>query len=277
MTEDNPGWRVFFNLLKCLYHNHPVKIDIAGTVESIAKIDADLLYKCYGTFYNLHNMVLSIAGNVKTDEVIKIADELLIPTKDKKLETVFEEEPYGIVQKEVVQKMPVGTPIFHIGFKSNALIGYEGLKAEMEAYVAVNVIADAFSELYKELMDDGLVNNSFSTEVFNGDGYFTVIFAGESKDPREVLNRIKMAINKAKKDGLNREHFDVIKKATYGSTIREFNNVDSVANLLINNYFSNLSPFDGVKILSQMTYEDVQSCLIERFDTENVAISIIES
>jgi predicted Zn-dependent peptidase len=76
---------------------------------------------------------------------------------------------------------------------------------------------------------------------------------------------------------LNREHFDVIKKATYGSTIREFNNVDSVANLLINNYFSNLSPFDGVKILSQMTYEDVQSCLIERFDTENVAISIIES
>ena len=147
----------------------------------------------------------------------------------------------------------------------------------MEAYVAVNVIADAFSELYKELMDDGLVNNSFSTEVFNGDGYFTVIFAGESKDPREVLNRIKMAINKAKKDGLNREHFDVIKKATYGSTIREFNNVDSVANLLINNYFSNLSPFDGVKILSQMTYEDVQSCLIERFDTENVAISIIES
>lgn len=277
MTEDNPGWRVFFNLLKCLYHNHPVKIDIAGTVESIAKIDADLLYKCYNTFYNLHNMVLSIAGNVKTDEVIKIADELLIPTKDKKLETVFEEEPYGIVQKEVVQKMPVGTPIFHIGFKSNALIGYEGLKAEMEAYVAVNVIADAFSELYKELMDDGLVNNSFSTEVFNGDGYFTVIFAGESKDPREVLNRIKMAINKAKKDGLNREHFDVIKKATYGSTIREFNNVDSVANLLINNYFSNLSPFDGVKILSQMTYEDVQSCLIERFDTENVAISIIES
>ncbi len=277
MTEDNPGWRVFFNLLKCLYHNHPVKIDIAGTVESIAKIDADLLYKCYGTFYNLHNMVLSIAGNVKTDEVIKIADELLIPTKDKKLETVFEEEPYGIVQKEVVQKMPVGTPIFHIGFKSNALIGYEGLKAEMEAYVAVNVIADAFSELYKELMDDGLVNNSFSTEVFNGDGYFTVIFAGESKDPREVLNRIKMAINKAKKDGLNREHFDVIKKATYGSTIREFNNVDSVANLLINNYFSNLSPFDGVKILSQMTYEDVQSCLVERFDTENVAISIIES
>ncbi|PMZ61504.1 insulinase family protein, partial [Pseudomonas sp. FW306-2-11AA] len=45
MTNDNPEWRVFFNMLRCMYHEHPVKIDIAGTVESIAKIDADLLYK----------------------------------------------------------------------------------------------------------------------------------------------------------------------------------------------------------------------------------------
>lgn len=52
MCNDNPEWRVFFNLLSCLYENHPVKIDIAGTVESIAEIDADLLYKCYNTFYN---------------------------------------------------------------------------------------------------------------------------------------------------------------------------------------------------------------------------------
>ena len=58
MCNDNPGNRVFYNMLRCLYHEHPVKIDIAGTVESIQKIDADLLYKCYNTFYNLHNMVL---------------------------------------------------------------------------------------------------------------------------------------------------------------------------------------------------------------------------
>ena len=45
MYDDNPGWRVMFNLLKGMYHNHPVRIDIAGTVESIAQIDADLLYK----------------------------------------------------------------------------------------------------------------------------------------------------------------------------------------------------------------------------------------
>ena len=89
MCDDNPNWRVFFNLLNCLYHNHPVKIDIAGTVESIAEIDAELLYKCYNTFYNLNNMVLSIAGNINAEEVLEICDKYLKPCDDKGLETVF--------------------------------------------------------------------------------------------------------------------------------------------------------------------------------------------
>ena len=50
MTNDNPEWLVFFNMLSGMYHSHPVKIDIAGTVESISHIDADLLYRCYNTF-----------------------------------------------------------------------------------------------------------------------------------------------------------------------------------------------------------------------------------
>ena len=77
MYDDNAGWRVFFNMLQGMYHNHPVKIDIAGTVESIAQINADLLYQCYNTFYNLNNMVLSIAGNIDEDKILEMCDKLL--------------------------------------------------------------------------------------------------------------------------------------------------------------------------------------------------------
>ena len=77
MYDDNAGWRVFFNMLQGMYQNHPVKIDIAGTVESIAKINADLLYQCYNTFYNLNNMVLSIAGNIDEDRILEMCDRLL--------------------------------------------------------------------------------------------------------------------------------------------------------------------------------------------------------
>mgnify|MGYP002240695831 FL=1 len=74
MYDDDPGWRVFFNMLENLYHSHPVRIDIAGTVESIAQITDDLLYRCYRTFYNLHNMVLVVAGKCTVDQVLESAD-----------------------------------------------------------------------------------------------------------------------------------------------------------------------------------------------------------
>ena len=39
MYQDEPGWESLFALLRAMYHNHPVRIDIAGTVESISHIE----------------------------------------------------------------------------------------------------------------------------------------------------------------------------------------------------------------------------------------------
>ena len=277
MCDDNPSWRVLFNMLNGLYKSHPVKIDIAGTIESIAKIDADLLYKCYNTFYNLNNMVLVVAGNVKADEVIDIADKCLKPSEDIELETVFLDEPDEVVKSEIVDNLPVGTPMFNIGFKVKPRSAYENLKLEMELHVAMNVLSDAASPLYKRLTDEGLINSTFSTEIFNGDGFFTVIFAGESNQPRKVLTEIIREIENVKVNGLDREHYESIKKSTYGQVIREFNNVEAVASTLINSYFAGVNPFDTVKVLSEMTYEDVQKSFCENIDTEKVTLSIVES
>ena len=81
MYDDDPGWRVYFNLLRAIYHKNPVRIDIAGTIESISHINAELLYKCYNSFYNLHNMVLVVCGNVTPEQVLSIANERLKPSK----------------------------------------------------------------------------------------------------------------------------------------------------------------------------------------------------
>ncbi len=276
MTNDNPGWRVLFNMLRCMYHNHPVKIDIAGTVESIAQIDADLLYKCYNTFYNLHNMVLVLAGNVKTDDILEVCDELLKPCENIELETVFPDEPYEIVDSEVSEHLPVGSPIFNIGIKCIPLTGYERLKANMECYIAGSVISDPSSQLYKKLIEQGLVNSTFGYEVFEGDGFFTLIFSGESSDPKKVRDMLIQEIERVKVEGLDRKLYDSIKKSSYGELIMDSNNVEAVASNLISAFMSGTQPYDQIKILSEMTYEDVQSTLVERFDTKNLVLSVIE-
>ena len=276
MYDDNANWRVFFNMLTGIYQNHPVKIDIAGTVESIAKIDADLLYKCYHTFYNLNNMVLSIAGNVNVDEVLKICDELLKPCENLQLQTDFEEEPETVAKKEVTQKLEVATPLFNIGFKVKPSSGIEGIKAEIETNIVLSLIADESSNLYKKLYEDGLINSTFSNEVFNGDGYFCSIFGGESRNPHEVLSKIIAEIERAKVEGLDKDLFESIKKSYYGSQIREYNNVEAVATSMINAKMDGVTPFDIIETIANVTFEDVQKRLLKQLNTENVTISIIE-
>ncbi|MDE6132373.1 MAG: insulinase family protein, partial [Oscillospiraceae bacterium] len=276
MYDDNAGWRVFFNMLQGMYHNHPVKIDIAGTVESIAQINADLLYKCYYTFYNLNNMVLSIAGNVDEDKVLEICDKFLKNNDNPELETAFEDEPETVCKNEVVQRLEISMPMFNIGFKAKPEKGLDALRAEIETNFVLSLLADESSDFYKRLYDEGLINSSCSSEVFSGNGYCCSIFGGESRNPRLVRDKLIEEIERCKKDGFDETRFNNIKKAYYGALIRDLNDAEAIATNLINSGMEKLSAFDAVETVAAVTFEDMAKRLDKQFNTKNVTISIIE-
>ena len=60
MYDDEPGWRLYINTMDCLYKNNTVKLDTAGTVESISHITKETLYSCYNTFYHPSNTIMVI-------------------------------------------------------------------------------------------------------------------------------------------------------------------------------------------------------------------------
>ena len=276
MTNDSPDNRVFFNLLKCMYHSHPVRIDIAGTEESIAQITADMLYKCYDAFYNLNNMVLSVAGNIRADEVLEICDELLRPCEDKELETIFPEEPDEIVQPEIREAQPVGAQIFHYGFKCADCRGQERLQKTLAAYTAASLLTDDASEFYQDLLRRHIINSSFDFDIFNGDGYFSVIFLGESDFPEEVRSALLGEMERWKKEGIDERAFQRLKKSTYGMLIRELNNVDAVANLMLNSHTDGVSPYAAIDTLSELTAQDVMKFVTEELREDRAVLSIIE-
>lgn len=276
MYEDEPGWRVFFNLLTTLYHNHPVRIDIAGTVDSIAKIDDKLLYRCYHTFYNLNNMVLAIAGNFDVEKAIAVMDQKLKPAKELSIERKVVEEPLTIAKRETVQKLEVALPLFYIGFKEKPEEGMALLRAEIETEILLKVIAGSSSRLYRRLYDSGLINDSFGTEIHSGRGYFSGIFAGESKDPRRVYQEILDEIARFCENGLPAEDIEQTKRALYGRAIRSLNDVDDVANLLVSAYFQGVDVFDTVHLIASVTVEDIAKRFATSFASERSAISIVE-
>ena len=73
MMDDTPGWQVFCGLLGGLYRNHPVRVPIAGSVDSIAQITPEVLYTCHRAFYSPKNMVLVVCGTADFDEVCRMA------------------------------------------------------------------------------------------------------------------------------------------------------------------------------------------------------------
>lgn len=75
MYDDSPSWVLLLNLFTIMYKNNPVRINIAGTAQTIAKINADLLYKCYDAFYNPANMFITVCGNVDTERVLEAVEK----------------------------------------------------------------------------------------------------------------------------------------------------------------------------------------------------------
>lgn len=275
MYDDEPNWKVLFNLLCAMYHNNPVKIDIAGTVESIAEIDDKLLYKCYNTFYNLHNMALCIAGKVNPAEVLEIADELLKPAEKIEIERNFPDEPYEIVTDRIEKKLSVAVPVFAIGFKEECKTPERTVKEKIETAILLEILAGATSPLYKELFDEGLINTSFGSEYFTGYGYASVIFEGESHKPEAVFDRLKQEINRLKKDGIQQSDFERARKLLYGRNVMAFNDVEAIANGMIDAFFSSCGLFDEVEIFENVTVQDIERCLANKLDCDNSAISLI--
>ena len=143
-------------------------------------------------------------------------------------------------------------------------------------FTALSVISNPASEFYRKMMEDGLINSSFSNEVFSGDGYFAAISGGESRDPHEVYDRLMNEIERVKKEGIDPALFESIKKYTYGSAIRELESPEQAASLLINSYFSEVTAFDGIKVISEMTCDDVMTAVKNRLNPETAVLSIIE-
>lgn len=275
MVNDNPGSRCFNNLMKALYKNHPIKIDVIGTEESIAKITPELLYQCYNAFYNLGNMVLIAVGNVRTDEVLAVCDEYLKPCTPVVPELCFPEEPKEVVRDEISAVLPVGQPIFMLGFKLPPRTGEEDLRASLLTKLVTDVLTDESSPLYASLLEDGLLNASFGTEIFSGDGFSTLLISGESKNPQAVRERIQAEIVRAAKEGLDRDHFNRTKKVNYGSSLRALNNVESVGEMLFGAYMERVAPFTDIDMLAELTYEDAQSYLETVLAPAPSALSVI--
>ncbi len=279
MYRDNASWRVFFNALNAMYTEHPVKIDIAGTVDSIQEIDKELLYKSYNTFYNPSNMVLVISGDLSFDDIIKTVEksERKDYVKAETIDRNYGNETEEIKTKLVEEEMMISTPIFYMGFKDNflGLTGKKQVKKDVVTNLILEMLFSSSSLFYNKLYDEGLIDSSFGAYYTGKQSYGHSLIVGQSKQPKIVYDRILNMSKKAVEEILVEEDFKRMKKSTIGDFLMGCNSVEFLANNFVDLYFDDFLLIDYLDLLESIEYKDILDRFKEHFKQENVVLSII--
>jgi predicted Zn-dependent peptidase len=282
MYQDDPNWRVFFNALKAMYHEHPVRVDIAGTIDSIHKITKEDLYQCYNTFYSPENMVVFIIGDIDEKKVVSTIEKNLKKQgslSGKEIQRIYPEEKDAIVQERIEDKLDVSIPLFNIAFKDtkNRLNESERLEKDIAMKILLDMIFGKSSELYRQLYDEGLINDTFGSEYVGEIDYSYSILGGESQNPDQVLEKVLTYLALLKKNGLNKEDFERIKKKQIGKYLQYYNSIEFIATTFIDYYFKDINIFDYIEQLKDIEFETIERRFEEHFNVQQCVLSTVSA
>lgn len=276
MYDDHPGWQVYMNAMKCLYNQNPIRIDIAGTIESISKINKETLYNCYNTFYHPSNMAMVICGDFEPEEMIKEIKKRLLPKENQgEIKRIYPEESTQIAKKEIEKTMEVSNPLFMIGFKDN-IEKENKVKKHIAIEILLELLLGASSSLYKEMYENGYLLNQPDLDYEFGEQYAHVLISGQSKEPKVVADKLKEKINCFIKDGIQKEDFERTKKKIYGEYIIEYNSISEIARMFLSDYFKGINSFDYLENYNSVTIEYAQQVLKDVFKEDMMILSIIK-
>lgn len=276
MYEDDPGTRVYMEALKCMYSESPVRIDIAGSVQSINEINKEILYNCYNTFYNPSNMCLVICGDFKAEEIIKKVEENLVEKElQGDIQRVYPKEPKEVKNKESEKVMNVSQPIFVIGIKENSEEQINAKKV-LTVEIILEILLGKSSELYKKLYEnkDLIVPLDYDYEF--SQSYSHIIISSQAKDPKKIFEEIKKQVKKYIESGIHEEEFERIKKKKYGEYVMQYNDIDVISRNLLADHFKGIKPFEFIEEFKSLNINYANEILRKMFKEENMVISIVK-
>ena len=277
MNADAPDSRVFEDLMVGLYENHPIRVPILGTSETIREITPEILNICHRAFYTPGNMMLCVVGDVEPDTVTSIAEEILgtEPREVGKKRNSWEESLIVSVPA-VEREMEVAMPMFNMAFKCTPTEnGETGIRREMVADLAAEALFGESSELYLRLYEEGLIDSSFGGGFETVDGCSMLMCSGDSDDPYAVRDAIIAQAKRLVETGIPEEDFMRMKRSALGRRIRELDSFDGTCFRTCAYHLSEFDYFRFPGLYAQIQRDELRDFLAETVIAEHCGISVI--
>ncbi|WP_186577409.1 EF-P 5-aminopentanol modification-associated protein YfmH [Aquibacillus kalidii] len=277
MYDDQPDWRSFFGTIQSLYVNHPVQIDIAGTVESIDKITKEDLYTCYNTFYHPSNMTFFVAGNFEPESMMKLIREnqqLKDFPEIIEIDRTYPEEPTHVAKKKHIIEMPVTMSKSMIGIKE--VMDYQDVTEFLKKDLLTDMVLDNFfsksGQFYQELYEQDLIDNSFSFETNLEKKFGFSIIGGNTSKPDELADAIISRLNQLKQTKLSGEEFERMKRKKIGQFLRAMNSLEFISNQFIHYNLMDIDFFEIVPTIESLSVEEANKFLENWISEDRISI-----
>lgn len=278
MYDDDPDWQVYFGSIQNLYQNHPVAIDIAGTVETVNNTTKPMLETCYETFYHPSNMMIVVVGNVdpeKTMQVIRENQERKTFKPQQEIKRQANNEPETVKTKKREVSMDVDMNKIIVSIKVNDILKSpkERLKRELSIGIFFDLIFSKSSSLYNEWLEKGIINDSFSANFTQEKDYSFIQIGGDVDDVEILEKSIYDFINNIDSITLNDEDFKRIQRKNIGNFINIFNSPESIASIFSRYYFEGIVAMELVDEIAKLTIQDIEE--VKTLFDENLATTCI--
>ena len=279
MYDDDPDWRNYFGSIASLYHRHPVKVDIAGTIETVNATTVEMLKECYETFYHPSNMMLFVVGNLEPEKMMALirqnqAKKQFAPAQE--IVRAKIEEPTSVYQKEEILKMDVVMPKLMMGIKINDIPqnGEDKLIKELSMNILLDILFSKSSPIYEEMQNNGLINDSFGAGFTQERDYAFIQVGGDTTKPEELKQYLFQLFDHLNEFNIDQATFERVKKKSIGIFINSFNSPDTIANTFSRYYFEGIFSFEIIDIISSITLSDVLK-MREYFMADTKTVHII--
>ncbi len=226
MYEDSPSDVVHDNLLAAMYPMHQLGRPILGTIKSVSAFKKGDILKFYKKYYSTDNLIISVAGKVEHDYVVKYIKNSNIfnnrrSIKKKREKLIKETKKINIVKEKDLSQI-------------NFCLGFPAIPRTDERRYALYVVntmlgASMSSLLFQELREkSGICYSIYSfTSLFNDTGVFGIYAGTNLKHFPTAIEKIKDEIKKLKRGEISAEKIENVKEHLKGNIALSYDNNDT--------------------------------------------------
>lgn len=277
MCNDEPSDILYESIRRNSFKNNPFKESIIGTKEDINKVNPDILYTCYNSFYHPANMFLVITGSFNPEEILKVVkdnqDSKTFP-KFKKIDIKEYKEPDGVVKEYEIIK--VNTDISKVSYNikiNTSKLNIDRKKLNLYFYIIFTILFDDSSEFTESEKKKGTITNSVSVNLLNCDSHVLISLINQTDNYDELLNDFKEKLKNIK---ISEEDFKRKKKVLISNELFSFENIEVVNEMIIDNIiFSGKFEEDNIKVIKELNYSELKN-ILAKIDLTNCSTVILK-